>query len=130
MAVGRALMVTVNSPRMNLVNGDVGIVVETNEGPMVYFRSENMPRYVSPVDLPPVERAFATTVHKSQGSEYDELVVVLLPDVGSPLLTRELLYTALTRGGGDAVIVGSAEAFLGAVENPSIRVSGLRKLLT
>ncbi len=130
MAVGRALMVTVNSPRMNLVNGDVGIVVETNEGPMVYFRSENMPRYVSPVDLPPVERAFATTVHKSQGSEYDELVVVLLPDVGSPLLTRELLYTALTRGGGDAVIVGSAEAFLGAVQNPSVRVSGLRQLLT
>jgi exodeoxyribonuclease V alpha subunit len=69
------------------------------------------------------------TVHKSQGSEYRDLVVLMLPAVGSPLLTRELVYTGLTRAGGDAVVVGSAEAFTSAVNNPSVRVSGLASLL-
>jgi exodeoxyribonuclease V alpha subunit len=70
------------------------------------------------------------TVHKSQGSEYKELVVLMLPNEGSPLLTRELLYTGLTRAGGNAVVIGSAEAFTSAVENPSVRVSGLASLFT
>lgn len=125
---GRALLVTVNSPRVGLVNGDIGVVVETEDGPKVCFRSNDQIRYVSTVDLPPVERAFAMTVHKSQGSEYKELVVLMLPNEGSPLLTRELVYTGLTRAGGDAVIVGSAEAFTSAVANPSVRVSGLASL--
>jgi len=67
-------------------------------------------------------------VHKSQGSEYKELVVLMLPNEGSPLLTRELLYTGLTRAGGNAVVIGSAEAFTSAVKNPSVRVSGLAAL--
>ena len=125
---GRALLVTVNSPRVGLVNGDIGVVVETDEGPKVCFRTNDQIRYVSPVDLPPVERAFAMTVHKSQGSEYKEVVVLMLPNEGSPLLTRELLYTGLTRAGGSAVVVGSAEAFTSAVSNPSVRVSGLASL--
>lgn len=125
---GRALLVTVNSPRVGLVNGDIGVVVETEDGPKVCFRTNESVRYVSTVDLPPVERAFAMTVHKSQGSEYNKLVVLMLPEVGSPLLTRELVYTGLTRAGGDAVVVGSAEAFTSAVENPSVRVSGLGAL--
>ena len=125
---GRALLVTVNSPRVGLVNGDIGVVVETDEGPKVCFRSNEQTRYVATVDLPPVERAFAMTVHKSQGSEYTNLVVLMLPDVGSPLLTRELVYTGLTRAGGSAVVVGSAEAFTSAVNNPSKRVSGLASM--
>jgi exodeoxyribonuclease V alpha subunit len=130
MVPGRALLVTVNSPRVGLVNGDIGVVVETEDGPKVCFRSNEGPRYISTVDLPPVERAFAMTVHKSQGSEYKELVVLMLPKEGSPLLTRELLYTGLTRAGGNAVVVGSAEAFTSAVKNPSVRVSGLASLFT
>ena len=126
---GRALLVTVNSPRVGLVNGAIGVVVETEDGPKVYFRVDDEPRYISTVDLPPVERAFAMTVHKSQGSEYKEVVVLMLPNEGSPLLTRELLYTGLTRAGGSAVVVGSAEAFTSAVKNPSVRVSGLAALL-
>ena len=129
LSAGRALLVTVNSPRVGLVNGDIGVVVETNDGPKVCFRTNEQIRYVSTVDLPPVERAFAMTVHKSQGSEYRDLVVLMLPAVGSPLLTRELVYTGLTRAGGDAVVVGSAEAFTSAVNNPSVRVSGLASLL-
>jgi len=123
------LLVTVNSPRVDLVNGEIGVVVETDDGAKVYFRTDDEPRYVSPVDLPPVERAFAMTVHKSQGSEYKELVVLMLPNEGSPLLARELLYTGLTRAGGNAVVVGSAEALTSAVNNPSVRVSGLASLL-
>jgi len=129
MVPGRVLLVTVNSPRVDLVNGEIGVVVETDDGAKVYFRTDDEPRYVSPVDLPPVERAFAMTVHKSQGSEYKELVVLMLPNAGSPLLTRELLYTGLTRAGGNAVVVGSAEALTSAVNNPSVRVSGLASLL-
>jgi len=68
-------------------------------------------------------------VHKSQGSEYKELLVLFLPAVGSPLLTRELVYTGLTRAGGDAVVVGSSQAFTNAVNNSSVRVSGLASLL-
>ena len=127
---GRALLVTVNSPRVGLVNGDIGVVVETEDGPRVCFRTNDQIRYVSPVDLPPVERAFAMTVHKSQGSEYNMLVVLMLPKVGSPLLTRELVYTGLTRAGGKAVVIGSAEAFTNAVNNPSVRVSGLASLFS
>lgn len=129
LAIGRALLVTVNSPRVGLVNGDLGVVVETADGPKVCFRINDELRYVSTVDLPPVERAFAMTVHKSQGSEYKELLVLFLPAVGSPLLTRELVYTGLTRAGGDAVVVGSAQAFTNAVNNSSVRVSGLASLL-
>lgn len=127
-AIGRALLVTVNSPRVGLVNGDIGVVVDTDDGPRVCFRSDDGVRYVSFVDLPPAERAYAMTVHKSQGSEYRDLVVLMLPEVGSPLLTRELLYTGLTRAGGDAVVIGSAKAFTDAVERPSVRVSGLTEL--
>jgi exodeoxyribonuclease V alpha subunit len=129
MVPGRALLVTVNSPRVGLVNGDIGVVVETQDGPKVCFGTNDEPRYISPVDLPPVERAFAMTVHKSQGSEYKELVLLMLPNEGSPLLTRELLYTGLTRAGGDAVIIGSADALTDAINNPSVRVSGLAALL-
>lgn len=129
MVPGRALLVTVNSPRVGLVNGDIGVVVETEDGPKVCFGTSDEPRYVSTVDLPPVERAFAMTVHKSQGSEYKELVVLMLPNEGSPLLTRELLYTSLTRAGGNAVIIGSTDALTNAINNPSVRVSGLAALL-
>jgi len=129
LAPGRAVLVTVNSPRVGLVNGDIGVVVETDDGPKLCFRTNDQIRYVSQVDLPSVERAFAMTVHKSQGSEYNELVVLMLPNEGSPLLTRELLYTGLTRAGGNAVVVGSAEALTSAVNNPSVRVSGLASLL-
>jgi exodeoxyribonuclease V alpha subunit len=129
LVTGRALLVTVNSPRVGLVNGQTGIVVETEDGPKVCFRGKDQNQYVSTVDLPPVERAFAMTVHKSQGSEYKDLLVLMLPDVGSPLLTRELLYTGLTRAGSNAVIIGSIDALMDAINNPSVRVSGLAALL-
>ncbi|MBU6330231.1 MAG: exodeoxyribonuclease V subunit alpha [Acidobacteria bacterium] len=129
-APGRAVLITENSPRTGLVNGDVGIVIQTPDGIRVGFlRPDGLAVFV-PAELPESERAFAMTIHKSQGSEYGELVTVMLPEVGSPLLTRELLYTAITRAKSRLCVIGSPEAFCHAVTHPSERVSGLQQLLT
>jgi exodeoxyribonuclease V alpha subunit len=135
-AVGRAVLITVNAPRVRLVNGDIGLVVNTDDGVRVAFPDlgdPNQPagafaegvRYLSPAELPEYERAYAMTVHKSQGSEYARDVVVILPQPGSPLLTRELVYTAVTRARSQVTLVGSVAAFAEALANPSARVSGL-----
>jgi exodeoxyribonuclease V alpha subunit len=76
--------------------------------------------------LPDVTSAYAVTVHKSQGSEYDT-VVVILPPPDSPLATRELLYTAITRARRRVVLVGSDASVRAAVMRPSTRESGLRE---
>lgn len=127
--VGRALLVTVNSPRVGLDNGDIGLVVRTHEGIRVLFAARRGLVSLTPAELPPVERAYAMTVHKSQGSEYADHVVVVLPQQGSPLLTRELVYTAITRAKHAVTIVGSPVAFGAALANPSQRSSGLQRLL-
>jgi exodeoxyribonuclease V alpha subunit len=68
------------------------------------------------------------TVHKAQGSQFDE-VAVLLPDPTSPILTRELLYTAITRARRRLILVGTEETVRAAVERPITRASGLRESL-
>ena len=108
---GTPLLVTVNSPRSKLVNGDIGVVVNVQDSDgtinrRVYFKTEDDGRYLTPAELPQVEVCYAMTVHKSQGSEYDNLVVIL-PDENSPLLTRELVYTAVTRTKKSLTIAGS-----------------------
>ncbi len=130
-AVGRAVLITVNSPRIRLVNGDIGVVVNTVDGVRVAFPAPGgaSVRYLSPAELPDHERAYAMTVHKSQGSEYADSVLVILPQSGSPLLTRELVYTAVTRAKSHVTLVGSSRAFAEALENPSIRVSGLDTMI-
>jgi exodeoxyribonuclease V alpha subunit len=127
--VGRALLVTVNSPRVGLDNGDIGLVVRTSDGVRVLFDARRGLVSLTPAELPPVERAYAMTVHKSQGSEYADQVVVVLPQHGSPLLTRELVYTAITRAKHAVTVVGSPQAFTAALSNPSGRSSGLQRLL-
>jgi exodeoxyribonuclease V alpha subunit len=82
-------------------------------------------RALSPARLPSHEPAYALTIHKSQGSEFDE-VLVLLPNAESPVLTRELLYTALTRARRRLVLWGSEAAIRAAIARPTRRVSGLR----
>ena len=84
---------------------------------------------VSVSRLPPVETAFAMTVHKSQGSEFDEVLLVL-PPPGSPLLTRELLYTGITRARQRLVLAGPDRAALAqALTRHTRRYSGLADLL-
>ena len=78
-----------------------------------------------PTRLGAVETVYAMTIHKSQGSQF-ETAVVVLPDPGSRILTRELLYTAVTRAENRLVVVGTEETVRGAVERPVARASGLR----
>jgi exodeoxyribonuclease V alpha subunit len=128
---GRPIIVTVNDPITGLVNGDTGIIVEHDHEPTAWFPPREQsagPRRFAPVQLPPTETAFAMTIHKSQGSEYDH-VVVMLPPPGSPLLTRELLYTAVTRAKRSVTVIGSAEALETAVTTVTERASGLREAL-
>jgi exodeoxyribonuclease V alpha subunit len=129
---GRPLLVTRNDYALQLFNGDVGIVVQEPDDPSrrrAVFRSgEGELRRLSPARLPPHETVFAMSIHKSQGSEFDEVAVVLAePD--SPLLSRELLYTAVTRSRRRVVLHASRAAVAAAVRRPVERSSGLRDAL-
>jgi len=131
---GTPLLVTINSPRSKLVNGDIGVVVSFQESDgsldrRVYFDSEDGGRYLTTAELPQVEICYSMTVHKSQGSEYENLLVIL-PGESSPLLTRELVYTAVTRAKKSLVIAGTSLAFSQSIDNKSIRHSGLKELLS
>lgn len=100
---GRAVMVTRNDPASGLFNGDVGLCLRlADEGSeavlqVVFDGGDTGLRLFDPDDLPETEGAFALTVHKSQGSEYRQVAVLLTPDDSHPLLSRQLLYTALSR---------------------------------
>ena len=120
--VGQPLLNTRNDLRTGLVNGDTGIVVKTQTGSKVVFSTQQ--QSFEPSALEDVEVAFATTIHKSQGSEY-HTVIVVVPPVGSPLLRRELLYTAITRARKHLVLIASEDAITSAVMNPINRASGL-----
>jgi len=131
---GTPLLVTINSPRSKLVNGDIGVVVNYQESDgvidrRVFFFTEDGGRYLTPAELPQVEICYAMTVHKSQGSEYEYLLVIL-PGESSPLLTRELVYTAVTRAKSSLIIAGTTSAFSQSIKNQSVRFSGLATLLS
>jgi exodeoxyribonuclease V alpha subunit len=123
---GRAVMVTRNDPSLNLFNGDVGVALPDADGALhVHFPDgDGGVRPLPPARLPEHETAFAITVHKSQGSEFDRVAVVL-PDRRGPVLTRELLYTACTRARRQVSLCASASVVEHAVGTPTSRRSGL-----
>jgi exodeoxyribonuclease V alpha subunit len=122
-------LVTKNDYGLGLFNGDAGVVVAGDDGrPRAVFRDGAGLATFSPGRLEAVETVFAMTVHKSQGSQFGT-AAVLLPDPGSRLLTRELLYTAITRARERLILAGSEEAIRAAVGRPIARASGLRRLL-
>ena len=130
---GRPILVTRNDPRTGLSNGDTGIVMRDEDDRIrVWFPelqdAEGRPRLVAPARLPPHESFFAVTVHRAQGSEYDEVAVVLGP-AESRVATRELLYTAVTRARRRVVVYGSEESVVAAVGRATERYSGLRDAL-
>ena len=123
-AVGQPLLNTRNDLRTGLVNGDTGIVVRKPSGHKVVFSTQDKEKEFEPSALEDIEVAFATTIHKSQGSEY-HTVIVVVPPVGSPLLRRELLYTAVTRARKHLVLIASEDAITTAVMSTINRASGL-----
>jgi exodeoxyribonuclease V alpha subunit len=126
--VGRPLLVTENDYELGLYNGDAGVVVRGSAGPAAAFARGNEIVFHSPLRLGSVETVYAMTIHKSQGSQF-QTAAVLLPERGSRLLTRELLYTAATRATKQLVLVGDEDAVRAAVARPVARASGLGALL-
>lgn len=128
---GRQIMVTRNDSDLQLFNGDVGIILpETRSGDLRawFLGLNNEPRSVSPPRLPEHETAFAMTVHKSQGSEFDD-VLFILPDRESPVLSRELLYTGVTRASRRLEVWFHEPILRAAMANRVERMSGLREAL-
>ena len=133
---GQPLLVTENRHADGLANGDIGICWEVGGERAVYFPApvaEATPdgvRRVPVGQLPPTEPAWALTIHKSQGSEFDAVGVVLPdPERQRRPLTRGLLYTAVTRARDAVVVFGSADEAAAAAARASDRVSGLRERL-
>ncbi len=129
---GQPLMVTRNDYRLGVFNGDVGVVWSDGEGAplrVCFPDPAGGVRSLPPQRLPAWESAHAMTVHKSQGSEFDR-VVLLLPDRGAAVVTRELLYTGLSRARQHVTVMGSRAPFADAVGRCVVRSSGLGEELS
>lgn len=141
---GRPVMVTQNNPALNLYNGDIGICMVDNVGAglepdqpgqpqgiaptgklMVFFqRPDGSVKKYLPARVPHCETVFAMTIHKSQGSEFEEVLIVL-PEAINPVLTKELLYTAITRAKKSIKLVAREAVFTATVRQKIERVTGL-----
>lgn len=123
---GRPVMVLRNDYLLKLFNGDIGITLPGPDGALVvhFPDAEGGWRRIVPARLPPHQTAYAMTVHKSQGSEFDG-VLVLLPEHRSRVLTRELLYTGITRARERVAVSASAEVLAATIAAATHRHSGL-----
>jgi exodeoxyribonuclease V alpha subunit len=123
---GRPVMVLRNDPLLRLFNGDIGITLPGPNGELLVHFADPAGgfRALPALRLPAHETAFAMTVHKAQGSEFDALLV-LLPAQRSRVLTRELLYTALTRARQRVTLAAAAPVLAAAVASRTERQSGL-----
>ncbi len=128
---GRPILILENDPQQRLYNGDVGVIWPGTNGLRAYFhdheREEGM-RSLSPRQLPRHETVFAMTIHKSQGSEFDQ-VLLMLPSQMGPLLTRELLYTGITRARQGLALDGALELISAATRRHVQRSTGLAERL-
>jgi exodeoxyribonuclease V alpha subunit len=137
---GRPVMVTQNNPALHLYNGDIGICMADNVGGdqsgqpqgiaptgklMVFFqRADGSVKKHLPARVPHCETVYAMTIHKSQGSEFEEVLIVL-PEAINPVLTKELLYTAITRAKKTIKLVAGEAVFTATVRQKIERVTGL-----
>ena len=125
---GRPLLVTANDYGLGLFNGDTGVVVADGDGVRAVVAGVGQHLSFAPSRLGEVQTMHAMTVHKSQGSQAEQ-VTVLLPPEDSPLLTRELFYTAVTRAQSVVRVVGTEAAVRAAVAHRAQRATGLRQRL-
>jgi exodeoxyribonuclease V alpha subunit len=130
--VGRPVMVRQNDYALGLFNGDIGICLQTEYGLRVFFEGggsgEDGYRPFAPARLPSHDSAFAMTVHKSQGSEFSEVLLVL-PEQPSPLLSRSLFYTGITRAKHKVEIWALPPRLSEAVATRAERAAGLAERL-
>lgn len=122
---GQPILVTANDYQARVFNGDIGVVVEADGGTIAAIERGQEPLLVSPYVLAGVQTAYASTIHRSQGSQYRSVTIVL-PEADSPLLSRQLLYTAITRARDNVRIVATREAVTAAVRREVRRASGLQ----
>ena len=130
--IGRPVIVTQNDYNLGLFNGDVGITITLDGRLVVTFGVDpktNRLKVVAPSQLYNIESAWVITVHKSQGSEFENVLLVM-PDEMSPVLTRELIYTAVTRARNRVQIYGHETVWKEAVQQQSGRYSGIGEMLS
>jgi exodeoxyribonuclease V alpha subunit len=120
----RPVVVHVNDYSIGLYNGDDGVVF----GPKVYFSSEEGVREIAKSRLPQHKIGYASTIHRSQGSEFDQVAVILPPE-DSKLLSRELLYVAISRAKEKVFLVGSEDSLIAAVNRSEKQNSGVLDLM-
>ena len=128
---GRPVMINRNDYGLGLFNGDIGICLEDKEDGLmkVWFEHENGAlRPLLPYRLPEHTLAYGMTIHKSQGSEFDD-VVIILPEEDSPVLSRELIYTGVTRAKNTVWMSADQSVFYTAVSRKTVRSSGLGTML-
>ncbi|MBT6462379.1 MAG: ATP-binding domain-containing protein, partial [Opitutae bacterium] len=118
------IVITSNEYAVGLFNGDDGIL----RGNRAWFRGEEDLREVALSRLPRYLPAYATTIHRSQGSEYDKVLVILPPEE-SRILTRELLYVAVSRARSGVLLVGAENSLRAAINNSEPSTSGVPALL-
>ncbi|HEU5174333.1 MAG TPA: ATP-binding domain-containing protein, partial [Gemmatimonadaceae bacterium] len=125
----RPVLVTANDHGTGLYNGDVGVTFHESGHPLVYFPVRDGVRGFAPARVPAHATAWAMTVHKSQGSEFDR-VLLMLPEDDSRVLTRELLYTGVTRARKAVTLFGSPAIIRAATARTTVRASGLAARLS
>ncbi len=131
---GRPVLIRQNDHGRRLYNGDVGITLARNSGPVVAFESTDeqgrtQHRELRPQELPAFEPGYALTIHKSQGSEYSEVALVLPPAADSRILSRQLLYTGVSRARSGIGIWGNPQAVETALGRVIARDGGLQERL-
>lgn len=123
---GQPLLVTANDHEARIYNGDTGVIVRMPDGTLrAALQRGTEPYLVHPTQFPGVTTVYAMTIHRSQGSQYDTVSVVL-PGPESTLLTRELLYTAITRARRHVRVLGTEESICSGIARRVLRASGLR----
>jgi exodeoxyribonuclease V alpha subunit len=126
---GQCLMITANHPREQLYNGDLGLCWPDANGALrIWFEGAEALKSWHPQALPAHEDAFAITIHKAQGSEFDKILLVL-PEAEHPVLTRELLYTGLTRARSQLYLWATRAALEAAINTPTQRWTQLASML-
>lgn len=125
---GQPLLVTSNDYENGLFNGDTGVVVQRGDDLVAAFRRGGETVLLPLVRLSDVRPMHVMTVHRAQGSQFEQ-VTVLLPPAGSPLATRQTFYTAITRASRHVRVIGSEDAVIASVQRPAARATGLRDRL-